>query len=145
MFFEEFEIGQEFTTRERTITGSDIDLFAALTWAANPLFLSDDHAKTKGFNSRIAPGALVFSYAVGLLYQSGLFDHITALAAVDKLNFKSSTSPGDAIKAIARVVEKKETSSQQKGLVRFAVECVNVTRQTTAFTAEMLFVILRKP
>ncbi|MCS6784256.1 MAG: hypothetical protein NZ581_03565, partial [Candidatus Caldarchaeum sp.] len=80
----------------------------------------------------------------GLLYQSGLFDHITALAAVDKLNFKSSTSPGDAIKAIARVVEKKETSSQQKGLVRFAVECVNVTRQTTAFTAEMLFVILRK-
>lgn len=144
MYFEEFTVGQEFETRPRLISGSDIDLFAALTWAANPLFLSDTAAKTKGFQARIAPGALVLSYAIGLLYQTGVFDHITALAAIDKLNFRSSTSPGDVIKAKAKVLEKKETSSIDRGLVKLAVECFNETRQTTAFTAEMLFVMQRK-
>ncbi|MDW8083950.1 MAG: MaoC/PaaZ C-terminal domain-containing protein [Candidatus Caldarchaeum sp.] len=104
------QVGQEFITRERIITGSDIEVFASITWAANPLFLSDRHARERGFESRIAPGALVFSYAVGLLYQTGVFDHIKALAAVEKMKFKSPTISGDSVKVFARIIEKEETS-----------------------------------
>ncbi|MEM2115210.1 MAG: MaoC/PaaZ C-terminal domain-containing protein [Candidatus Caldarchaeum sp.] len=144
MFFEDFEVGREFVSRERVVTPSDIDLFATWTWAANPLFLSDGFAKDRGFPQRIAPGALVIAFAIGLLYQTGAFDNIVALASIDKMSFRSPTHPGDVIKAVARVVEKRESRSPDRGLVKLDVTCQNVTRGTPAFTAEMLFVVFRK-
>ena len=39
MYFEEFSIGQDFKTRSRVVTPTDIDLFAGITGAVNPLFL----------------------------------------------------------------------------------------------------------
>jgi len=48
------------------------------------------------------------------------------------------------IKAVARVVEKRESRSPDRGVVKLDVTCQNVTRGTPAFTAEMLFVVFRK-
>jgi len=144
MFYEDFLVGQEFNTNTRTITGTDIDLFASLTWAVNPLFLSDDFARQRGFSNRIAPGALVISYAIGLLYQLGLFENLTALASIDRLSFKSPTSPSDVIKVKARVVDKKETKNPERGVVRLEIVCQNLTKGSVAFDSEMTFVFLRK-
>ncbi len=144
MFFEDFEVEREFVSRERVVTSSDIDLFATWTWAANPLFLSDGFARGRGFPQRIAPGALVISFAIGLLYQTGAFDNIVALASIDKMSFRSPTMPGDSIKAVAKVVEKRESKSPDRGLVKLEVTCHNLTRGAVAFSAEMLFVVLRK-
>ncbi len=144
MYFEEFTEGQEFTSRSRLITATDIDLFTSLTWAANPLFLSDESARAKGLQARVAPGALIISTAIGLLYQLGLFDHITALAGIDKLSFRSPTHPGDEIGVRATVVEKRDTRSPEKGLVRLAVRCENKTRDAVAFESEMVFIILKR-
>jgi acyl dehydratase len=144
MFYEDFVVGREFKTGARTITGTDVDLFASITWAANPLFLSDEHARQRGFPNRITPGALIISYAIGLLYQTGLFEHLTALASIDRLFFKSPTYPGDMIKVSARVVEKKETKNPERGIVKFEVVCQNLTKGTVSFDSEMTFVFLRK-
>ncbi|MEM4346895.1 MAG: MaoC/PaaZ C-terminal domain-containing protein [Candidatus Caldarchaeum sp.] len=145
MFFEDFQVGQEFKASSRMITQTDVELFTSLTWAVNPLFLDDAFAKQRGFPSRVVPGALVISFVIGLLYQTTIFDHITALTGVEKLYFRSSTHPGDLITARALVVEKRETSSADKGLVRFSVDCVNLTKNRKAFEAEMVFLMLRKP
>jgi acyl dehydratase len=145
MYFEEFTEGQIFTTRSRIITPTDIELFTSLTWAANPLFLRDESAREKGLQARITPGAFIISVAIGLLYQLGLFDHITALAGIDKLSFRSPTHPGDELSVQATVSEKRETRSPDRGLVRLAIRCENKTRNTVAFESEMLFIILKRP
>ncbi|MEM4189979.1 MAG: MaoC/PaaZ C-terminal domain-containing protein, partial [Candidatus Caldarchaeum sp.] len=95
MFYEDFQIGQEFKTTSRTVTPTDIELFTSLTWAVNPLFLSEQFARERGFSTRIAPGALIIGFAIGLLYQTGILDHIIALAGIEKLSFKSPTHAGD--------------------------------------------------
>ncbi|MEM2225276.1 MAG: MaoC/PaaZ C-terminal domain-containing protein [Candidatus Caldarchaeum sp.] len=144
MFYEDFKLGQEFKTTSRTVTPTDIELFTSFTWAVNPLFLNEQYARERGFPTRLAPGALVISFVIGLLYQTGIFDHIIALAGIDKLAFKSPTHAGDVIMARAVVSEVRETKTGDRGLVRFNVQCLNLSRNTTAFEAEMVFVMLRK-
>jgi acyl dehydratase len=87
VYFDDFKIGDKFISRSRIITPTDIDLFTAITGAVNPLFLSDEAAKRRGFEGRIAPGPLILSITAGLLYQLGLFDNVIALLGIDDLRF----------------------------------------------------------
>lgn len=128
MFFEDFKVGKKLVTRSRVITPTDVDLFAGLTGAVNPLFLSDEAAKKRGFEGRIAPGLLVLSTAVGLMYQLGIFDNIIALTSVDGVRFRSPVRPGDEIAVECEVVEKKESRAGDRGLVRFRFVCRNLSR-----------------
>jgi len=106
MYFEEFSQGDKFTTRSRVVTGTDMDIFAALTGATNPLFLNEEFGKKRGFKGRIAPGILILALAVGAQYSMGLFDHIIAFLGIDKLRFLSPVYPGDTIKYNVEVIEK---------------------------------------
>ena len=45
MYYEEFEVGKEQVTSGRTMTETDIVIFAGLTGASNPLFLDEECAK----------------------------------------------------------------------------------------------------
>jgi len=144
MFFEDINIGQEFVSRSRTITSTDIDLFTSLTWASNPLFLSDEYARERGFSARIVPAALIISFTIGLLYQTGLFDNITALVGVDRLAMKASSNPGDVISVKCRAIEKRETRSPGRGLVKFSVECFNHNKKAVVMECEMSFLYLRR-
>ncbi len=85
MCFEEFSQGNRFTTRSRGVTGTDMDIFAALTGATNPLFLNEDSGKKRGFKGRIGAGVLILALGVGAQYSMGSFDHIVAFLGIDKL------------------------------------------------------------
>jgi acyl dehydratase len=52
MCFEEFSQRNRFTTRSTVVTGTDMDIFAALTGATNPLFLSEEFGRKQGFEER---------------------------------------------------------------------------------------------
>jgi len=117
MFYEDFQIDKLITTRSRVVTGTDIDLFAGLTHAVNPLFLSDEFAKSIGQPARLVPGPLLFALTIGLCYQAGLFDHVIAMAGVDELRFLSSVHPGNMITATAAVLEKRATKKLDRGIV----------------------------
>lgn len=119
MYFEEFSQGDKFTTRSRVVTGTDMDIFAALTGATNPLFLNEEFGKKQGFKGRIAPGMLILALAVGAQYSMGLFDHIVAFLGIDKLRFLSPVYPGDTIKYNVEVSEKRETERQDRGIIVF--------------------------
>ena len=119
MYFEDFSQGDKFTTRSRVVTGTDIDIFAALTGATNALFLNEEFGKKQGFRGRIAPGILILALAVGAQYSTGLFDHIVAFLGIDKLKFLSPVYPGDTIKYNVEVTEKRETERQGRGIVVF--------------------------
>lgn len=124
MYFEEFNLGDKFTTRPRVVTATEMDSFAISTGAVNPLFLDDKFARTRGFERRIAPGLLILSLTIGLIYALGLFDHIIALLSLNA-NFLGSVTAGDEIRAMVEVVEKKETKQGDRGIVVLKVNCQN--------------------
>jgi 3-hydroxybutyryl-CoA dehydratase len=119
MYFEEFSQGDKFTTRSRVVTGTDMDIFAALTGATNPLFLNEEFGKKQGFKGRIAPGVLILALGVGAQYSMGLFDHIVAFLGIDKLRFLGPVYPGDTIKYSVDVIEKRQTERKERGIVVF--------------------------
>lgn len=119
MYFEEFNQGDKFVTRPRVVTGTDMDIFAALTGATNPLFMNDEFGRKRGFKGRIAPGVLILALGVGAQYSMGLFDHIIAFLGVDKLRFLSPVYPGDTLKYNVEVIEKRETARNGRGIIVF--------------------------
>jgi len=125
MFFEEFEVNKMTTSRSRVVTGTDIDLFCALTGAVNPLFLSDETARKAGQPARMTPGPLLFSFTIGLCYQAGVFDHVIAMAGVNNMRFHSPVHPGDMLTASAMPLETKPTKKADRGVVVLKHELKN--------------------
>jgi len=109
MHFEESSKGDKFTARSRVVTGTDMDIFAALTGATNHLFLNEEFGKRQGFKGRIAAGLLMLALGVGAQYSMGLFDHIIAFLGIDKPRFLGACFR--SYRFLAR------SSSQRDGLV----------------------------
>ena len=77
--FEEMVVGSRFRTASRTITETDLVTFVTLTGMNEPLFLDEAGSLDAGYAGRLVPGALVFSYAEGLVMQTGVI-HGTGMA-----------------------------------------------------------------
>jgi 3-hydroxybutyryl-CoA dehydratase len=118
MYYEELNIGKKITTRQRVVTPTDIDIFAIMTGAINPLFLEDGFGRNLGFQGRIAPGLLTLALATGLQYATGVFDHLIAFLGIDKLKFLAAVSPSDTIWCEAEVIESKDVRAD-RGVVKF--------------------------
>lgn len=142
MYYEELNQGDKTTTRRRVVTGTDIDTFAIMTGAINPLFLENGFAKKLGFKGRIAPGILTLALATGLQYATGLFDDIIAFLGIDKLKFLATVNPGDTIWAEAEVIAKKEIDGE-RGIVNFRWLVKN-QEERPVLEAETTFMLKRK-
>lgn len=97
--FEDYQVGEKFTTWGRTITEADVIQFVAFTGFNEPLFLDREYLKTQPvFPAPVVPGIQVLCYAEGLVAQTGLL-HGTGLAfmGVDGLRVKAPTLVGDTI------------------------------------------------
>ena len=142
MYYEELNQGDKITTRRRVVTGTDIDTFAIMTGAINPLFLENGFAKKLGFKGRISPGILTLALATGLQYATGLFDDIIAFLGIDKLKFLATVNPGDTIWAEAEVIAKKEID-EERGIVSFRWLAKN-QEERPVLEAETTFMLKRK-
>ena len=60
-YFEEWEIGKVYESTSRTITETDIVIFAGLSGDYNPLHTDEEFAKKSIFGTRVAHGFLVLS------------------------------------------------------------------------------------
>jgi acyl dehydratase len=109
-YFEEIQVGEEYESPGRTVTETDIVLFAGLSGDYNILHTDAEFMKQSIFGERIAHGLL------GLAIQAGLFTRATqpyaTLAFVGlRWRFKNPIKIGDTIRVLARVLAKKETPS----------------------------------
>jgi len=117
MYYEDFNIGDEFISPQRTITETDISIFAGLTADYNPLHTNDIFARKTVFGTRIAHGLLGASIAVGLWCRLGLVDG-TALAFLEtSWKFKNAIKLGDTIVNNISIEEKRLTKSADKGIL----------------------------
>ena len=120
--FEDLPAGFKFKTHRRTIAEADAAAFINLTWLTEELFaVAEDSGRA--IKGRPVPGALVYSFAEGLLLPS-MQD--TGLAFLNcTLDVKAPTVVGDTIHVECEVIEQRLTSKGDRGLVRFANQVVN--------------------
>ena len=123
MFFEDFELGREYTTYGRTLTDADVVIFASMTGAVNPLLLDEEYAKRTRFGGRIAPGLLTMSTVLGLIYQGFFTEGFVALVEA-RGSFLASVKPGDTISSRVKVSDKKEVGGG-RGLVTLSFKAFN--------------------
>ena len=124
-YFEDFEIGQEFVTPGRTITSTDIVNFACLTGDFNEVHTNFEYCKTTPFGEPIAHGPLIYGIMGGLQYASGVNDGtMLALLQIDAWRILAPVKHGDTIRMHAKVIDKKETSKPDRGVITFERKCI---------------------
>jgi len=103
-YLEDFQEGEEITTVERTMTEADIVNFCSLTGDWNQLHSSAPYARDSHMGERVFAGQQVFTYAVGLVGQTNIFEGtIKAILGFDDFTFHTPVSPGDTIHVVATV------------------------------------------
>ena len=121
--FDDLKVGMQFRTHRRTITEADLAAFANLSWLTEEIFTVEEQGR-----KRLVPGALVYSFAEGLLLPTMQDTGIAFLNAT--LDVKAPTVVGDTIHVECEVVEHRLASKGERGLVRFANKVVNQRGET---------------
>jgi len=115
--FEEMVVGSRFRTASRTITETDLVTFVTLTGMNEPLFLDEAGSLDAGYAGRLVPGALVFSYAEGLVMQTGVI-HGTGMAFLRAdVSVAAPVFVGDTITVVVEVVAARAASTGPRGVV----------------------------
>jgi len=124
MYFSEFEVGQEFVTGRRTITETDVVMFAGLSGDYNPLHTDAVFAAKTPFGQRIAHGMLTVSISTGLSQTLGIFEGTTMALMQQSFNYKAPVFFGDTIHLKMTVKECHPSSKGGKGRVIFSSEII---------------------
>ena len=120
-FFDDFAVGEEYVTPTRTLTETDVVLFAAMSGDYNELHTSEAFGRTTQFGKRIGHGLLGLAVSHGLFFRLGLVEG-TAIAflGIDSWKFEAPFFLGDTIRVKVRVDEKTPSRSKpDRGVVRF--------------------------
>lgn len=141
LFFEDFEVGFEFSTPSRTITSTDIVNFSCLSGDFNEIHANHEYCKSTSFGEPIAHGPMVYAVAAGLQYASGVNDGtLLALLQIDGWRMLHPVKHGDTIKMISKVLAKKESSKPDRGVVTLKRTIVNQSEVSVQeMTASLLY------
>lgn len=126
MYFEDFEVGMEWQTAARTITETDIVMFAGMSGDWNPLHSDAEFAARSMFGQRLAHGTLGLIIATGLVARLGFIDG-TAIAArgIEEWMFKKPIFIGDTVHTRVRVAGLEAVPRLRGGMVTFHLTLVN--------------------
>lgn len=126
VYFDQFELGQSWVSPARTITETDLVMFAGLSGDFNPLHTDEEYARGTQFGGRIFHGPGVFAVATGLESRLGLKEG-TAVAFLGMTwTLKGAVHIGDTIRVRESVAEVKPSRSKpDRGVVTFDVAVVN--------------------
>lgn len=115
--FAQINVG-DIASFEKTISESDVYMFAGITGDLNPAHTNHEAMKNTKFGGRIVHGMLL-----GGLISAVLGMQLPGPGTIylsQQLNFKAPVKMGDTVKAVVEVVEKLE-----KGRVRIKTSCYN--------------------
>jgi acyl dehydratase len=145
MYFDDVQVGAEWTSPGRTITETDAMMWSYLTGDWTSLHVDEEYAKQfSAFGGRIPPGMMTAAIGQGLLSQLRLF-HETALAFLELvIRYRDVVRVGDTVHARLRIVEKRDTSKADRGIVRLEQQVIN-QRDAVVQDGEWLILVARRP
>lgn len=123
--YEEFELGAIYNTQARTITEADVVTFAGLSGDYNPLHTDAEAAKDTPFGERIAHGMLTVAISTGMANMTGLMAGTTIALMEQNIKYKGAVKFGDTVRLQMEVIEKRETSKPDRGIVKLAARVLN--------------------
>ena len=138
-YFDHFQLGAVFETRGRTITETDVVLFAGLSGDFVELHINEEYARRSKHGRRIAHGALVFSISTGLMTQMNwINDTVIAFYGLDRLRFTNPVFIGDTLHVAKKVVDTER--KEQGGVVVFETTVMNQRGETVLVYTDRLMI-----
>jgi len=140
-FFDELEVGDQFTSHRRTITQTEVVNFVCLIGLLNPLFTDEEFAREKGLGVRVVPGPLTMGIAIGLTDEL-CYGTITAVLGIDNAKFTAPVEIGDTIWVKTRIINKRESASRRdRGLITLQHEvCNQKGEKVCGFERTLMFI-----
>jgi acyl dehydratase len=128
-YFEDLEIGSVFLSPGRTVTETDIVIFAGLSADYNMLHTDAEYSKNTVFGERIAHGLLGLAIASGLFTRTELNrmlnETVIAMLGINSWRFTAPIKIGDTVHLEIEITSKKETSKPDRGVVAFKRRLIN--------------------
>jgi acyl dehydratase len=145
-YFDELVEGKEFMTPTRTITESDVVMFAAMTGDYNEIHTSKEFMKTSQFGKRLVHGLLGLSVSHGLLFRLGLLDGTgIAFLGIESWKFEAPLFFGDTIHVKVKIAETRVSKSKpDRGIVKFFLQIIKQDG-TVAQSGYKTIMMKRKP
>jgi acyl dehydratase len=129
-FYEDFKVGDEWETARRTITETDVVMFAAMSGDHNPIHTDEEFAKQTAYGTRLLHGPAGFVIATGLESRLGIKEG-TAIAFLGMTwDMKGPIRIGDTIRVLEKVTNMRETNKTTSGIVFFHVAILNQHNET---------------
>jgi acyl dehydratase len=125
-YFDDWAVGSEYVTPGRTLTETDVVIFAATSGDYNELHTNDEFMKKSEFGRRIVHGLLGLAVSHGLLFRTGFLDG-TAIAflGIESWKFEAPIFFGDTIHVKLRVAEvRASTSKPDRGIVKLFLQII---------------------
>jgi acyl dehydratase len=118
LYFDDLEIGNEWTSAGRTVTETDIVNFAGFSGDFNPIHVDHEFAKTTPFRRPIAHGFAVFCIASGMGVSAPAVRTL-AMLRVLVWNFNLPVFAGDTVRNLSRVKDKTLRGRGRRGEVHW--------------------------
>ena len=140
-YFDDLNIGDRWRTNTKTITESDIVMFNNNLGITLPSFIDEEYIKTRTlFKRRFASGVMTIPLAAGLFTQlHPLDDSLVAMIGMEA-KMKKPLFAGDTICVDIEVVDKKETSKSDRGIIHFLYLPKNQKGEILAELTEIIMV-----
>ena len=125
-YFEDWVVGEEYFTPGRTMTETDVVMFAAMSGDYNELHTSEEFGKSTQFGKRIAHGLLGLAVSHGLLFRLGSLEG-TAIAflGLESWKFEAPLFIGETIRVKVKLAEKKESKSKpDRGVIKLFLQII---------------------
>lgn len=120
LFYEQFNVGDEWETSGRTLFEADIVNFMGLAGIYEELYSNVEYAERENlFHRRFGPGPLTFILAEGLVIQLGLLDRTGMALLETNLKLTAPLFLGETFYVQVQVTSKRETSKPDRGIVNF--------------------------
>jgi acyl dehydratase len=117
-------VGEEWESPRRTVTETDVVIFAGLSGDFNPLHIDHTFSKSGPFGRPIAHGLLGMSIATGLSSQAPRIDTMAFLAILE-WRFLRPIVFGDTIHAVSKVESLEAHANGRRGVVTWGRRVLN--------------------
>lgn len=126
LYYEDYEVGSTIRhEKRRTVSEADNQRFCDLTMNQQPLHLDEEFAAETQFGERIVNGLFTMSLGVALTVPDTSDGTIVANLGYSEVEHPEPVYHGDTLRAETTVLDKRETSDGERGVVTMRVDVYN--------------------
>ncbi len=143
LFWQDLLVDDEWESPARTVTETDIVLFAGLTGDYNGLHTDAEAAAAGPFGERVAHGLLGLSLVAGLASTAPRVRTL-ALVSIDSWSFHKPIRPGDTVHVTSRVLAVEPQSRGRRARVTWQRRLVDA-KGGTLQEGQIVTLVLGRP